>query len=213
MAIARITIATEYADPDANADFASDFPNEPAPAPVMVRPHPYVMSLDLDSLSSDVAVVPDTTASDEEIAIDFGDVAEATGFVVRNRTGQDLSVAVNGVLGGTPNGDVTSAATAIDSVLTTQLAILNAFDAMDPIADVIAAIATANAAIAAAQTDLSDAIAEDGTAIFTLPDGAVLAYAGPPDADTPVESLSLYTTATQAGDGEIDFSVFGSAAP
>ncbi len=212
MTQSRITIAAQWPDLDANPDFVTDFPHEPAPVPVIVAPHADVMNIDAAAMSIGEALVEDLTTSDEEIAIDFGDVDEATGFVLRNRSGQDLSVAVNGVLGGTEDAAVTAAAGALDTVLTTQLGILDAFDGGDAAADIVAAIATASTAIGTAQAALATALDAAGTAIFTMPDGAVLAYAGPANAGTPVTAISLYTTATQAGDATVDFKVFGSLA-
>ncbi len=213
MTQARITIATHYVDPDANPDFAGDFPNEPAPPPVFIAPHAEVVRFDFAALSIDEALVADTTVSDTEIALDFGDVDEAAGFVVKNTSGQDLSVAVNGVLAGSPSGAIVSAATALDSAISTHFTILDAFTGATSAATIVAAIATASAAIAGAQATLDAAIAADGDAIFTLPDGGVLACIIPPNATTPVTGLSLYTTATQSGDGTVAFKVFGSVAP
>ncbi len=212
MTQARITITTQYADPGANPDFATDFPNLEAPAPVMVRPHAYVESFDFDAMIADEALVADTTASNHEIALDFGDVDEALGFVIKNRSGQDLSVAVNGLLAGIPGTAVTAAIAALDSAVTDQFMILDAFTAMDAATDIVAAIATASAAVSSAQSDLDDALSAEEAAFFTLPDGGVLACSLPAGASSPVTGISLYTTATQSGDGFVEYKVFGSAA-
>ncbi len=212
MTQARISIATQWADPDANASFASDFAHEPAPAPVMVRPHAEIVSFDFGAMIVDEALVEDATTSDEEIALDFGDVDEALGFVIKNTTGQDLSVAVNGVLAGSPSAAIIAASSDLDDAIAAQFTILNGFTGATSAATIVAAIATASAAISGAQATLDAAIAADGDAIFTLPSGGVLACALPPSATEPVTGISLYTTATQSGDGFVSYKVFGSAA-
>ena len=235
MAEAVITIGTRYADLDAYPAFASDFPDLPIPK-LDVAPHAEILTIEYEAQSVDSALVEDGASADTEIALDFGDVAEALAFVIKNNARQDLSVAINGVLAGTEDAGVTSAAgtlstavgalaatvAALKAVLATQLAILNAFTGSDSAATIVAAIATANTAIGTANTAVSTAATTSansalgtaldagGTAIFTLPHGGVLACALPPGADTPVSALSLYTTDLQVGDGAVEFKVFGS---
>jgi hypothetical protein len=67
--------------------------------------------------------------------------------------------------------------------------------------------------VSSAQSDLDDALAADESAIFTLPDGGVLACSVPAGASGPVTGISLFTTATQSGDGVVEYKVFGSTAP
>ncbi len=177
----------------------------------MVVPHADAMSFEYAAQSLGEALVEDMTTSGEEIELDFGDVVEAAGFILKNLTGQDMSVALNGVLAGVPGSAVTDAATALGLVLTTQFGILNAFTGASSAATIVAAIATASSAIDTAVGTLTTALstAADGADIFTLPDGGVLAGTIPPSADTPIESISVFTTTTQTGDGFVDFKIFG----
>lgn len=210
MSDAIFTVATVYPDLTANSDFAEDFPDLEAPATVFVRPHPDTVLVPHDTQSAGEALVEDGGAEGDEIEIDFGAVVECTGFVLRNMSRQDLSVGINGVTDGTSE-ELDTAIEDLDAVVTAQSAILAAFDGEDDAGDIVAAIATALAALDAAR-DALVAANEGAEPIFTMPSGAVLTYAQPDDgADTPIESITLLKTGTQTDDGYVDFKIFGLA--
>jgi|SRR6185369_8969703 len=206
--------------------------------------------------------VPDSEAADTRHDVPFGDISAATGFVVVNRTGQELKMIINGEEATdeeTPeltalqtaitnedsavtalDGAVTTLHTAvsnIDSTLTTQLGILNAFDNMDNIDDIIAAIATASTAIGTVQTALTtDDTAVDTEGLLTattalddaeaalqaplfglespsthmIPIGGSMSFSAPDVASTKkISKLWFRTTAEQSGEGLIEFILFG----
>lgn len=207
--------------------------------PDLVKPHPTLVRASYAVEAAGEALVEHEAAADTEIALDLGDIAEVIAFVLENKTGQDLSVAINGKTDGGSTevheavtdldgavDDATAATTALEAELLAQVTILEAFDDEDDIEVVIAAIATAVAALATLRSDATTAATaldaardalvtaddESGAPIFTLPDGAVLAYAAPDGAGTPIESISLLTTDEQVGDRVVAFKAFGEEA-
>ncbi len=261
MSEAQFTIATIYPD---SSDAGSP--------KTLLKPHPYVTRATYTNQSVGVAALADAATAGTEIAIDFDGVAdEATGFVIKNKTGQDLALAFNGaVLTSAANTFETAASalktaantfetaastfetasvalktatTAYQSAVTTQLATITGFTGSDAAADIVTAIGLAATALGTAATTLNTAkttfdtakttldtaaTALDTakttfdtakttfdtaktTAVFTMPDGAVLAYATPALATTEIGSISLFATATQVGDGQVEYKIFGNA--
>ncbi len=247
MSEAQFTIATIYPD-------ASDTGSPKT----LLKPHPYVTHASYTNQSVGVAALADAATAGTEIAIDFDGVAdEATGFVIKNKTGQDLALAFNGaVLTSAANtfetaasalktaantfetaaGALETAATAYQSAVTTQLATITGFTGSDAAADIVTAIGSAATALGTAATTLNTAKTTFDTAktaldtakttfdtakttfdtaktaaVFTMPDGAVLAYATPALATTEIGSISLFATATQVGDGQVEYKIFGNA--
>ena len=178
-----------------DADSVGDVPD-------ILKPHPSIVRAPYTAEAAGEAALADGATSGDEIAIDLDGLSEVTAFVLTNRTGQDLSVAINGVSESSSSQTVLNAADALstevtdlaaevttlknaassehtaaaslDTILTAQLAILNAFDDMDPAADIVAAIATANTVIAAAQSALASADATLVTANTAVSTTAVL---------------------------------------
>ncbi len=275
MSEAQFTIATIYPD-------ASDTGSPKT----LKTPHPYVTRATYTNESVGVAPLADTAPAGTEVALDFGLIAdEATGFVVKNKTGQDLAVAFNGaVLTSAANtfetaagtlktaattfetaasaletaastfetaaGTLKTAATTFETAVSTQIATLTGFTGGDAAADIVTAIGAAAGVLATAATTLDTAKTTFDTAktaldtakttfdtaktaldtakttfdtakttfdtaktaaVFTMPDGAVLAYATPALATTEIGSISLFATTTQSGDGQVEFKIFGNA--
>jgi hypothetical protein len=121
------------------------FPLTGDPA-AQTKPHPLSVVAPYTQSSKGVVAVANGTVTSTAKSIPFGSIAtEATAFVLRNRTSQELEVTLNGV------------------------------DTM-----------------------------------WTIAKGAVLAFAQPSSGDgVPITAITLTTTATQSGTGEIDYWVFG----
>lgn len=196
MSEAAVSIRTVYPDPAALPDFAEDFPALTKPD-VLVAPHADVVRAPHDVVAEGEALIEDGAEAGDEVAIDLGDIAtEVTAFVLRNNTAQDLAISINGGPG---------ASSALAAEVTAQLAILDAFTDEDDAEDIVAAIAAAKAA-------LEPLAAAAVAAAWTMPPGAVLAYASPTtsgEEGTPITAISVIATDEQTGDQAVAFRAFG----
>lgn len=183
MAEATITTSIQYPDLDA-----------PSPSHAIVAPHPKLARAPFTEVSISEALIADTTTAGEVASADLGDIGtEVTGFVLKNNTGQDMRPSFNGSV---------EASDAFRTTYAAQMAILAAFTGSDSAVDIVAAIATAKTALdAAAAAVLASS--------WSMPNGAVLSYAAPVAATDPLTSIAGVSTATQSGDGTLEFTAVG----
>lgn len=163
--------------------------------------------------------VPDAATSATEYAIPFGSIAAATGLIIKNDTGQDVHVKLNGqpssVSGTLVAGTKTLALAAVTgerlaAELVTSHGTAGILSVRRSGGNVIVESWLAGTGLQA--SDISDVIVHNGGSpqLFRLPTGGVLAIAAPAaPGSSPLASASVVLSATQTGAGSLDFSIFG----
>lgn len=161
--------------------------------------------------------VPDAAASGTEFAVPFGVIAEATGFVLENRSGQEIRArleAANGSATGTlVAGTVTIAFAAVPGErLSVEVVDDNGgtpgiLSVRRSAGNVIVESWVAGVGLQVA--DVSDVIVYNNAGP-ALPDEATLVYASPTaPAAAALGSASVWLTALQVGAGSVVTKVFG----
>lgn len=161
--------------------------------------------------------VPDATASGTMFAVPFGVIAEATGFVLENRTGQEIRARLEAANGSVTGTLVAGTATVAFAAVPGERLSVEAGDDNGGTPGVLSVRRSAGNVIVEswlAGTGLEAADVSDFTVYNNagpaLPDESVLVYASPTaPAAAALGSASIWLTALQSGAGSVVTKVFG----
>jgi hypothetical protein len=163
--------------------------------------------------------IPDLAAEGTEYPVAFGSIAAATGLLIENRSGQDLSVKLNGEPGSVAGTLVACTKTMalaavtgerLSAELVTSHGTPGILSARRSAGNVIVESWLAGTGLQA--LDISDVKVWQGGSpyLFRLPTGAAIVIAMPAAAGaTPIASASVVLSGIQAGAGSVVTKVFG----